>query len=276
MADTVSLNCQREERMLELLFFTVCLLACTAGSICGIGGGVIIKPVLDATGVMSVTSISFLSGCTVLSMAVVSVYKALKNKTASIDLKLATYLALGACVGGITGKMLFDQIKQVTGNDDQVGLIQAIVLVIITVGTIVYTLKKEQIKTCHFKNLFVSLIIGFLLGMMSSFLGIGGGPINLVVLGFFFSMKTKEAALCSVYIILFSQLSSFLQTVLTNNIPSFAITTLIVMIAGGILGGFIGSFVNKKISTKNVDKLFILLMVIIVFINFYNIYRFGF
>ena len=112
--------------------------------------------------------------------------------------------------------------------------------------------------------------------MMSSFLGIGGGPINLVVLGFFFSMKTKEAALCSVYIILFSQLSSFLQTVLTNNIPSFEITTLIVMIAGGILGGFIGSFVNKKISTKNVDKLFILLMVIIVFINFYNIYRFGF
>ncbi|MEI3183290.1 MAG: sulfite exporter TauE/SafE family protein [Lachnospiraceae bacterium] len=39
---------------------------------------------------------------------------------------------------------------------------------------------------------------------MSSFLGIGGGPINLVVLLYFFSMDTKAAAQNSLYIILFS------------------------------------------------------------------------
>ena len=44
------------------IFFAVSILSCTAGSICGIGGGVIIKPVLDATGIMGVSSISFLSG----------------------------------------------------------------------------------------------------------------------------------------------------------------------------------------------------------------------
>ena len=32
--------------------------------------------------------------------------------------------------------------------------------------------------------------IGLLLGIMSSFLGIGGGPINLAVLFFFFGMET--------------------------------------------------------------------------------------
>ncbi len=58
-----------------ILFFVVSLLACIGGSICGIGGGVIIKPVHDALKVMSVSSISCLSGCTVLSMSVVSVYK---------------------------------------------------------------------------------------------------------------------------------------------------------------------------------------------------------
>jgi len=261
--------------MLQILFFAICLLSCTAGSICGIGGGVIIKPVLDATGTMSVSSISFLSGCTVLSMALISVYKALKNQTVTIDLKRATYLAIGACIGGIAGKIVFDQIKAVTNNDNMVGLIQAVILVIITIGTIIYTLKKNQIKTLNLTNVAMSLLIGFILGLLSSFLGIGGGPINLVVLGFFFSMKTKESALCSVYIILFSQLSSFLQTILTHNIPSFQISTLVVMIAGGILGGLIGSNINKKISVKNVDKLFIILMIIIVFINFYNIYRFA-
>ena len=37
-----------------LVFFAVSILSCTVGSICGIGGGVIIKPVLDATGIMGV------------------------------------------------------------------------------------------------------------------------------------------------------------------------------------------------------------------------------
>ena len=50
-----------------VVFFAVSLLASIVGSICGIGGGVIIKPVLDALDVMSVSCISFLSGCTVLT-----------------------------------------------------------------------------------------------------------------------------------------------------------------------------------------------------------------
>ena len=52
-----------------LLVFAICLIASTIGGICGIGGGVVIKPVLDAMGVMTVSTASFLSGLTVLAMA---------------------------------------------------------------------------------------------------------------------------------------------------------------------------------------------------------------
>ena len=51
------------------VFFGVSFLASIVGAICGIGGGVIIKPVLDAFGVLDVSAISFLSGCTVLAMS---------------------------------------------------------------------------------------------------------------------------------------------------------------------------------------------------------------
>ena len=44
---------------MELLFCLVALLACTIGKICGMGGGVIIKPVLDAFGILSVATITF-------------------------------------------------------------------------------------------------------------------------------------------------------------------------------------------------------------------------
>ena len=56
---------------MELIVFAVCLAASAAGGICGIGGGIIIKPVLDAMGIMSVSAISFLSGMTVMTMAAV-------------------------------------------------------------------------------------------------------------------------------------------------------------------------------------------------------------
>lgn len=73
-----------------VVFFAVSLLASIVGSICGIGGGVIIKPVLDAMNVMCVSCISFLSGCTVLTMSVVSVYKnhACRQETESSDCDL--------------------------------------------------------------------------------------------------------------------------------------------------------------------------------------------
>ena len=50
-----------------LIFFLVALGASVVGAVCGIGGGVIIKPVLDLLHLETVAAISFLSGCTVLS-----------------------------------------------------------------------------------------------------------------------------------------------------------------------------------------------------------------
>lgn len=61
---------------MQVLVLLVSFFACTVGAICGIGGGIIIKPVLDATGVADVATINFLSGCTVLSMTLYSVLKA--------------------------------------------------------------------------------------------------------------------------------------------------------------------------------------------------------
>ena len=59
--------------MMILIVFLVCFLASVVGAVCGIGGGVIIKPTLDALGILDVSTISFLSGCTVLSMTSYSV-----------------------------------------------------------------------------------------------------------------------------------------------------------------------------------------------------------
>ena len=137
----------------------------------------------------------------------------------------------------------------------------------------VYTLKKDKIKTHHVQNAIACILIGVVLGICSSFLGIGGGPINLVVLFFFFSMDTKTAAQNSLYIILFSQITSLINTIVTGTVPEFTAELLILMVAGGILGGMVGRKINKKIDGETVNKLFIGLMAIIMLICVYNIYR---
>lgn len=255
--------------MLYLFYFLICISATTLGAISGIGGGVIIKPVMDAVSGMSVSAISFLSGCTVLAMSIVSVLRG-RGGDVLIELKRGTLLALGGAAGGILGKWIFDVIKASFGNDGLLGMFQSVLMVILTLGVLVYVCNKEKIRTLDIKAPAVCAAIGLCLGMCSSFLGIGGGPINLAVLYFFFSMDTKTAALNSLYIILFSQTASFCSTAVQGRIPDFDLPVLILMAAGGILGGFAGRAFNKKMSAGQVDTLFRWMLVLITAISCYN------
>ena len=258
-----------------LVIAAVCLLASTVGAICGIGGGVIIKPMLDALGILPVTTINFLSGVTVLCMAAYSVLRSLASGRSAVDGATATPLALGAAAGGVCGKQLYSSVASLFADSDTAGACQAAALALITLGTLVYTLNKDRIATRHVTGAAPSLAIGCALGIMSSFLGIGGGPINLVVLFYFFSMDTKTAAQNSLYIILFSQATSTVVALLTTDLSSVGAALPALMAACGILGGMVGRAINARIDARQVDRLFAGLMVVIIGICVYNFVRLG-
>ena len=258
---------------MDILFFVVSFLSSVVGAICGIGGGVVIKPVLDMLQMGSAATINFLSGCTVLSMSLYSVGKSLHAGDSKVEMSTGTPLALGAAIGGVIGKQLFSAVKAMFADSGMVSGVQAVYLGIITVGTLLYTIYKSRISTHRMTRKAVCVVIGLLLGIMSSFLGIGGGPINLVVLGYFFGMDTKTAAANSLYIILFSQAASLLATLITGSVPAFRISALILMVSGGIGGGIVGRGFNKRMDNRAVDKLFIGLMVLIIGICVYNAVR---
>ena len=257
-----------------LLFFVVSFFASIVGAICGIGGGVIIKPVLNMLQLETVSTISFLSGCTVLSMSCYSVVKIISAGEHAVSMKTGTPLAIGAAAGGILGKQLFSAIKAMFEDQNRVGVVQAGCLALTTLGTLIYTLFKDNIKTKTVVSTALCLLIGLVLGIFSSFLGIGGGPINLVVLFYFFSMDTKTAAANSLYIILFSQSASLIMTVATKTVPDFLWPTLLLMVAGGISGGAAGRALNKHMDNKAVDKLFIVLTTAIIFISIFNAWQY--
>ncbi|MGI6030818.1 MAG: sulfite exporter TauE/SafE family protein [Eubacteriales bacterium] len=259
---------------MELIFLAVSLGAATIGAICGIGSGVIIKPALDALHMLDISTINFLSGCTVLAMTCYSVLVGKLSGDSKVDLRTATPLAVGAAIGGVAGQQLFQIVKESIPQESLVSTIQSVCLMLITLATLLYMINKNKIHTRQVRGALAGGVIGFSLGIISAFLGIGGGPINLMILFYFFSMDTKTAAQNSLYIILFSQLTSFLTTVLTGTVPEFAPLALGLMVLGGIGGGFLGRKINRRISGEQTDKLFSALMLVIIFINIYNIYCF--
>ena len=145
--------------MLMFVFAIVVLTATIVGSISGIGGGVLIKPVMDASFPLTTSQISFLRGTTVLTMTIVSLLRS--RKDLKLDLR-TLMLALGGGVGGIAGKQIFGMVKKAAGNDAFVGLVQNIIMVLLTGAVFIYTLKKAQI---HPKNVYspVSSLAGGLL-----------------------------------------------------------------------------------------------------------------
>ncbi len=258
-----------------VFIFIVCFAASVVGAICGIGGGVIMKPVLDAFGFAGVSTISFLSGCTVLTMAGYSIGKSAMAGESEIDFRLATPLALGSAVGGVLGKQLFTAVGRAFANPELVGAVQSVALAAVTLGALLYTVNKRSIRPHRLTGVAPVSSIGLVLGILSSFLGIGGGPINLPVLHYFFSMDTKIAAQNSLYTILFSQAASLAATLLTKTTPPFQPSWLVVMVLGGLFGGMAGRRLNRRLSGEQVTRLFIGLMLVIVGICIYNAVRFA-
>lgn len=257
---------------MDAILLLIALSSSTIGSITGIGGGVIIKPVVDALGLLSVSTASFLSGGTVLSMSTVTLLKS-RRAGIKIDLAYTTYLALGAAVGGIAGKKIFDVMRTDGTNDLAVKFTQSTLLLLLTVLVFFYMIKKEKIQTYQVKNKVGILAVGLMLGILSSFLGIGGGPINLVALYMLFSMDSKTAALNSLYVIFCSQITSLCFSILGGEIPFFMPANLIVMVIGGVGGGIAGSEILKKIANRKAETVFRFLLIVIIFICGFNIWR---
>lgn len=260
--------------MILLICCVTTFFACLLGTISGMGGGIIIKPVLDALGIMSVSAITFLSGCTVICMSGWSVGKTLLRKEADIDLSVTVLLAVSAAAGGLIGKQLYTMVAACFPDPNTAGGVQAGLLFTATAATFLYTIKKDKITSKQVSSPVVCLLIGLLLGMLGSFLGIGGGPFNVAVLYYFYSMSTKKAVQNSLMIVLFSQLASTLKTILFDTIPSFKGSILLCMILLGIAGSKAGRRINKKIDNRQATLCLEGAMILIMAINIYNIFKF--
>lgn len=124
---------------------------------------------------------------------------------------------------------------------------------------------------------FLIYLIYFLLALFAttigSLTGIGGGPINVALIIYLFSVGTKTATVCSLITILFAQISKLTTVALTTGFSDFDLSVAPVMIMGVILGGLIGASFNKKCKEATVEKAFNCVQLLVLGITIFNIAR---
>lgn len=262
-----------------VIILASCVGASMLGPICGIGLAVIIKPVVDSLGVMSVATVSFLSSITALAMSSYSCGKSLwpgqGPHESRLRLETAVPISVGSAVGGLCGKALFNVAAASSANPDAVGFTQSMVLVALTVATGVYTLNKDHAPSFHLHTPLAGLVTGLLAGALWAFLGIGGGPFNLVVLFLFFSMDVREATRTSLLIILFSQVASIAYAVLSSSVPVFDPLLALGMASMGIVGAVAGEAVARRVSDHAVEMVYLGTLVVILGICAYDAWMFS-
>ncbi|UDN57678.1 sulfite exporter TauE/SafE family protein [Clostridioides sp. ES-S-0010-02] len=254
---------------MNVILFAIAVLSTTIGAITGIGGGVIIKPVLDLIGIFDVSTISVLSSFTVLSMAIVSVYKQIKSKLFKINFRLIL-IGVASVLGGTIGQRLLDLSISYVNNPSIIKITQNIMMIILLVMVYLYRDKSLNVK---FNTNITYFIVGIFLGVTSSFLGIGGGPINVAVFTILFGLSAKEAAFNSIITILFSNISKLVTVFINTGFGIYDLSGLPFMIIGAVLGGIIGSSISKNMDDKRVKYMLSYMTIIITGINIYSIFQ---
>ena len=268
---------------MSIIYVLIIFLATLIGLICGMGGGVIIKPLLDAISNFSSFQISLISSACVLAMSCASLLKHYFAKT-NANIKSAIFLSIGSILGSLFGDYLLTLTKTSAINnfgDNGIYIVKVVqnALLFLLISTILVYMILIKKKGIHFnvKNPYAIIIVGISLGTISNYLDIGG-PMNVCTFVFVLGMNVKSASVCSLITIFFTKTTKFINmgingsfvnnTVWTNNFPVYI---FILFIVCAVVGGIVGAKFNKKLKEDKVNIVYCSSLSFVAILCIYNI-----
>lgn len=150
--------------MVEIIYFLIIIIASGLGSILGMGGGIIIKPLMDSFGYHSVSDIAFYSSFSVFIMAIISTIKRF-SQSKEIKWRLIFTVSFSSVLGGFLGHLIF----QVLLSQLSVRLVSIVQMILLFVMLLVSFVLTDFKKTYQFDKIGFYMICGLLLGLISSF-----------------------------------------------------------------------------------------------------------
>ena len=250
----------------------------------GVGGGFLMTPALMVIlGVPAPAAVG--TGlAAILPNSILGMIK--RRGSGTVDYKLALIISIGSIVGVLMGSQLMDMLKDmpkmmVFGNEqDPVQYILFILFLVILVAVAAYLFfdyKKNGDKILdkrvglfskiklppyiHFASLeepklsLISLLfMGFVIGVLTGLMGIGGGVVLLPALIYLVGQRTSKAAGTSLVLVLISSLVAVMRKCAGGDID---IKLLLALLIGGIIGTFLGTKIGLKLSGPKIRLYFV-------------------
>lgn len=223
----------------QLWLIPLGFIAGVLGSMIGLGGGIIVVPVLTFFGFPPTLAASN-SLFAAFSNAVASTFSYSKQKR--VDFSLGLKLGLLSIPGTVLGAYI--------SSDVTPGIFKILFgLVLISSAIYIFLRKKIETKQSVMTKQVMIFAVGasFFAGIISSFFGIGGGIIFVPLMIVGIGMTMKKAAPTSQFILLFASLSGVIVHSILGH-PDFMQAGLLAMgsFAGGLLGARLSLDIRER------------------------------
>ena len=222
-----------------VFFVFLATAASTLASIAGLGGGLVIIPILIFLG-LSPPVAAFGSLAATMSNATAS--SLIYGRQRRIEYKEALKLGMIAIPGSILGAIL--------SKDAEVGSYSILLAtILISAGIYVYIRPRLRSRPHPGAPIFLTLSAGtsFLAGLVSSYFGIGGGVVFVPLLVMLYGMSVMRAAPTSIMALLLTSIAGITTHGVLGNTD--AILALLLS-AGGLLGGMTGAKLSLEVGEK--------------------------
>lgn len=214
------------------------------GSMIGLGGGIIVVPVLTFAGFPPTLAASN-SLFAAFSNAVASTisYSRQKRIEYSVGLKLGLLTIPGTVLGAYVSSDVTPGIFKILFG-----------LVLVASSAYIFLRKKITTKapTISAKAIILSIGASFFAGIISSFFGIGGGIIFVPLMVVGMGMSMKKAAPTSQFILLFASFSGIIVHSMLGH-PDFLQSGLLAV--GAFVGGLVGARLSLEIKERSLQIL---------------------
>jgi uncharacterized membrane protein YfcA len=234
---------------MEILLILIGTLVGTLSGFFGIGGGMILIPLLMLVGI----DIKMAIGISVLQMVFSSFYGSYLNyKKGSLVLGDGIWVGVGGFIGGFIGPRISEALSERT-------------LEYLFFGLLVFALyrlfgaKAEHTEEVKSLNPIVLFVVGVTIGIFAISLGVGGSIMLTPILAGFLHYPIKKAVSAGLFFVTFSSFSGLISHI---GIGDIDLTKALIVAISSLLGVYVGIWLKDLVTAKN-HKRYLMIMYIV-------------
>ena len=238
-----------------LLIILIAFLVALIFSMLGLGGAIIYTPLFFWIGLPILTAIPIallLNAITTVSASITYLRQRL------VDTGIAYPIIATSVPGALIGSYLARKV-----DTEFIIILLSMILFLAGARMLFFNSIGFLLKIDRKQKTILGVLTGFLIGLISSMVGVGGGSF-IVPLLLMFGSETKKAIATSSFIITFIALSGFLGHVSFGD-QHIDFTMLLSAGTAAFLGAQIGSrVIFKRTSSRTIERMFALVLILVV------------